>query len=235
MAARQAYLPETDEAKVNWLNNFAEKKETHGPLFGFSSASIAQTERDAEMFAYIVGVIDQNKQDSQEFTAYKNILRDGPKSEPTATFPSFEPAAPVPTIVPADIFGRVSADVAIIKNNDNYTPALGQDFGIIGAASTFDPATYKTTIKGEAFPDGVELKFSKKGADAVRFYSRLRGQAAWAVVDKALRSPYKDTRPLAVAGVPEVREYMARGMKGNSEIGQNSNIITVVFGGITGG
>lgn len=234
MARKQAYLPETDEAKVNWLNNFAEKKETHGPLFGFDSASVTQSEQDALMFAYMVGVIDQNKQDSQEFTTYKNILRDGPKSQPTATFPSYESAPPVPTIVPADIFGRVSDDVAVIKANKNYTEALGQDFDIIGAASTFDPATYTTKISGKSFPDGVELKFSKKGADAVRFYTRLRGEGEWQKLEKELRSPVKDTRPLAVAGVPEVREYMARGIKSNAEIGQNSNIITVVFGGITG-
>ncbi len=235
MAKKQPYLPDSDPGKVNWLNNFAEKKETHAALFGFDSTSVTQTEQDALMFAYIVGVIDQNKQDSQEFTTYKKILRDGPKSQPTATFPSYEPPAPVPTIVPADIFGRVSDDVAVIKANTNYTPALGQDFDIIGAASTFDPATYTTKISGKAFPDGVELKFSKKGASGVNFYTRMRGEASWQFLVKALTSPIIDTRALAVSGTAEVREYMAIGIKGNNEIGLESNIITVTFGGITGG
>lgn len=235
MSRKQRYLPDTDPAKVNWLNNYAEKKDTHSALFGFNPASVSDTQDDAAMFAYIVNVISQNKTDSQEFTAYKNILRDGPSDEPTATFPTYEPVAALPAIVLADIFGRIGDEVVVIKKNANYTPALGEDFGIIGAASTFDPATYITDIKARVLPQGVELKFSKKGASGANFYTRMRGEASWRFLVKALTSPIIDTRALAVAGTAEVREYMAIGIKGNDEIGLESNIITVTFGGITGG
>ena len=40
-----------------------------------------------------------------------------------------------------------------------------------------------------------------------------------------------DGRPLATAGVAEVREYMARGMDGDNEIGLESDIVSINFAG----
>ena len=44
-------------------------------------------------------------------------------------------------------------------------------------------------------------------------------------------SPYNDTRPLAIAGIPENRKYRARGVINDTEIGQWSDILSVTFGG----
>ncbi len=43
--------------------------------------------------------------------------------------------------------------------------------------------------------------------------------------------PYVDTAPLAVANVPEVREYMGRGVINDVEIGLDSDIASLTFGG----
>jgi hypothetical protein len=44
-------------------------------------------------------------------------------------------------------------------------------------------------------------------------------------------SPYFDNSPLAQAGVAEKREYMGRGVLHDQEIGVDSDIVTVTFGG----
>lgn len=230
----EPYLPQTDEGKVTWLNTFAAKKTVHAALFGFSSASVTQTNEDALMFAFLIGYIDQIKTDAQELTAYKDLLRDGPASEPTATFPTITVIAPgeLPAIVPADIFKRAADDAAVMKKHANYSTALGEDFGIIGAEIVFDPAEYKTTITGEAFPNYVELKFFKGQAEGVNFYRRLEGTSVWKKVALANTSPFQDQTPLAVPGQAEIREYMAIGVIKNKEIGVESAVIKVVFGGI---
>src|SRR3990172_10867957 len=105
----QPYLPRTDEQKKNWLNNFAAKKNTHQGVFGFTGAEVTSTQQDAIMFAYIIALIFQNREDMKEFTAYKNILRDGPKSAPTTTFPSFTPAAERPPLWGLNFFEGVRA------------------------------------------------------------------------------------------------------------------------------
>ena len=43
--------------------------------------------------------------------------------------------------------------------------------------------------------------------------------------------PFLDETPLAQPGIPEQREYMARGVKGDDEIGQDSDIVTVTYAG----
>jgi hypothetical protein len=42
---------------------------------------------------------------------------------------------------------------------------------------------------------------------------------------------YYDESPLAVAGVPEVREYVAHGVVDDEEVGEASEIKEVVFAG----
>ena len=66
----------------------------------------------------------------------------------------------------------------------------------------------------------------------VHIYARLVGQTVWTRIALDTSSPYIDGRPLAVAGVPEHREYMLRGCDINeAEVGQDSDIVSITFGG----
>jgi len=102
---------------------------------------------------------------------------------------------------------------------------------VIGGADDFDPATYQPKIDASIDAGKIRINWKKKGADGIAVYCRLRGSAAWRRIGTDTEPPYFDTAPLAQAGVPEVREYMARGMVGDEEIGQDSDIISITFGG----
>ena len=67
--------------------------------------------------------------------------------------------------------------------------------------------------------------------DGNNFYSRLKGQTTWKKLSFDSNSPYNDYTPLAVAGVPEVREYIAYGVLNDEQIGLPSDIVNVTFGG----
>jgi hypothetical protein len=100
-----------------------------------------------------------------------------------------------------------------------------------GSAISFDPNTYKTVLKVTVEADVVKVAFTKKGADGVAIYSRLRGTATWRKLAVDTVSPYFDNTPLAQAGAAEAREYMGRGVLHDQEIGVDSDIVTVAFGG----
>ena len=100
-----------------------------------------------------------------------------------------------------------------------------------GAAVSFDPNTYKTVLKVTVEADVVKVAFTKKGVDGVAIYTRLRGAAAWRKLAVDTLSPYFDNSPLAQEGVAEKREYMGRGVLHDQEIGVDSDIVTVTFGG----
>jgi hypothetical protein len=95
----------------------------------------------------------------------------------------------------------------------------------------FDSSSYKCEFDGTVEAGKVRLNFRKKGVDAVAIYARLRGASAFAKIGTDSSSPYYDTRPLAEAGAPEVREYMLRGLIDDEEIGLDSDAVSVSFAG----
>ncbi|HCS19077.1 MAG TPA: hypothetical protein DIW47_00685 [Bacteroidetes bacterium] len=235
----QPYLPRTDEQKKNWLNNFAAKKNTHQGVFGFTGAEVTSTQQDAIMFAYIIALIFQNREDMKEFTAYKNILRDGPKSAPTTTFPSFTPAGATPTLVAADIFERVARDAERIKAHNNYTPALGQDFGIIGTAIVFDPNALKPALKlGKVIGMGVPIGWKKGVADGVRIEKQIvssvvaplaapPASATWSLLAIDTEPDYLDTTPITA---PVTWRYRAIYIIGDEIVGAWSDDVQITVG-----
>jgi len=98
-------------------------------------------------------------------------------------------------------------------------------------AAGFDPRTFQPKIKARTEPGRVRLQFQKKGADRLAFYWRLPGSAEWEKIGEDSNPPFYDSRPLATPGVPEVRDYRARGILNDIEIGEFSNIVTVTFAG----
>ncbi len=62
--------------------------------------------------------------------------------------------------------------------------------------------------------------------DGVRIYHRLRGAQAWSFVAYDTRSPYVDEAEAA-----GTHEYMAYGVVADEQIGQLSDIVSVVYGG----
>ena len=61
--------------------------------------------------------------------------------------------------------------------------------------------------------------------------SWLKGQTAWNFLARDTSSPYIDNRPLATPGTAEVRETMAYGGLNDQQIGLQSDIVSVTFGG----
>lgn len=97
--------------------------------------------------------------------------------------------------------------------------------------NVFDPDTYKPVITVRLKGGHITLVFKKRGVHGLAIYTRLGGTTAWTKLDVHTLSPYIDGRPLAVPGVPEIREYMARGILKDREIGLESDIVSIVFGG----
>ena len=131
--------------------------------------------------------------------------------------------------------GALAAIRAQVRNWKTLTgwAASGSE-GVLqlrGPDSGFDPLTYKTVLKVQLVPGGVRVDFTKKGADGVFIYMRVRGSATWRKIGMDTEAPYIDTTPLATPGVPETREYMARGFLHDAEIGQDSDVVSITFAG----
>lgn len=100
-----------------------------------------------------------------------------------------------------------------------------------GAKKAFDPDTFKPKLKVSLVGGRIRLVFTKSGFDAMVIFGRLNGAAEWTRLGIDSSSPYFDTRPLAEPGVAEQREYKVRGLLDDQEIGQDSSIVSILYGG----
>ena len=124
------------------------------------------------------------------------------------------------------------AGIKRAKTSPGCTPGIAMEMDWVGESHEFNPETARPTIDVASQPGRVKVDGRKPGFEAANIYSRIVGQVPWKQVAVRKRKfPFFDETPLAVAGVPERREYMAMGVINDEEVGQPSEIREVLHGG----
>ena len=134
----------------------------------------------------------------------------------------------------AAALGIIRPQVASGKKNLLYTLTVGQHMQVIGAEVDFDSETYKADLRDVAAVGNATLriKFAKAlgELDAARLYVRHAGQTLWGpAAATMINSPFIHHMTLAAPGVPEALEVRIRGIIGNEEIGEFSDIVSVTL------
>jgi hypothetical protein len=199
------YVPRSESQLAIWFTNYGKKVGTYGPVLGLTADEIKSAETGCDDASIKITEIEQKKNELQQLVASKDDVKDA-------------------------TLAIVRGFVARIKAHPAYTEAIGHDLGIIAASSIADMTSNKTTLKADALPGRVRISFTKRGLAGVNIYTRIHGTAQWTFLARDNNSPYDDVRPLT-NNQPEIREYMAMGVVGDEEVGQPSDIVSVVFGG----
>lgn len=121
--------------------------------------------------------------------------------------------------------------INVWKQMAGLTDGIAAAMRIVGTAGGHGGEPLKVKFKIIVEPGGVRIEWTKGKLDGVRVYARLRGTAGWTFIGFDTSSPYTDNRPLANANVPEVREYMLRGVIKDVEVGLESDIQSATFAG----
>lgn len=200
------YMPRNDGDKIEWYNNYSGKIGADGPTVGLAAAEISAIQlKIGTYLSQFNGLVQ-----------LKNTLK-----ATTATTRTTEKT----------LLASLRQQIARLKTHAGYTPAIGENLDVIGEDEAFDPDTFKPRLTLAVFPGTVRSDFIKGPTDGVNIYCRLRGQAGWKFVSRDTNSPYEDHTPLAQAGVPEEREYAARAVLNDEEIGLMSDIVSVTYPG----
>ena len=124
----------------------------------------------------------------------------------------------------------VRSESSNIKTSPGYDEGIGDVLGIVAGGSSFDPNTYKPVATAESFPGLVRLMTKKLGADSENIYLRRKGETAFKLIfAKRVSFPVDDDTPPATPGQAEQREYQFRGVIGDDEIGQPSDIVQATY------
>jgi len=200
------YVPRNDSQLAVWLSNLATKIGVHGQMLGLTTDEVSAAMKSCSDTSTQITAIEQKKTEVQHQVAIKDEVKKAS------------------LLIIRGFATRMKAHPA-------YTEALGYDMGIIAPNGSAKVTIDKSTLKAESLPGKVRISFTKKGFAGVNIYSRLEGASKWTLLGRDNNSPYDDARPLTNAGQPEKREYMAMGVVGDEEVGQPSDIVSVVFGG----
>jgi hypothetical protein len=200
------YIPQKRNDYKEWLENLRDALPTEGPSFNAPPADVTE-------------VVDKVTEQLALMAA-------------TAAAESALNAARA-----AERAGEAETDALVRKKGGDwkrlttFTEAHAQRLRLKGSSTEFNPDTHKPEFAVRIVAGEIRLDWKKGGSQGVHVYSRLRGQANWTLIGMDTSSPYIDGRPLAQPGVPEVREYMLRGVVKDAEIGQDSDILSVMWSG----
>ncbi|MFA6545989.1 MAG: hypothetical protein WCS99_16335, partial [Limisphaerales bacterium] len=110
-----------------------------------------------------------------------------------------------------------------IKEHPAYTPALGQQLGIIGPEDTTDLSASKPTLTVDDQQNGlIIIGFNKSISEGVNIYSRRGSETAFTFLARDTFSPYVDNRA-PLSGTTEHREYQAVYVVNDDEVGLRSD------------
>lgn len=192
---KKSYIPDSDSAKVSWLNNFAAQLPNFANLLSIPSKELENLHKDAAMFEYAVETLEMVKNYSQHYVAFKDSLRSSEDAGSAAIIPTSPILPPPPTMVNSGIFGRVRRLVKVIKLSNSYNESIGRSLGIIGEEVFVDLDSLQPEIKLTLSGGRVVIKWRKQGADSINIYVK-RGEGDFVFLTNDPRSEYQDRTPL---------------------------------------
>ncbi len=228
--AKNYFLPSDDSGKADLLEHFAAKLPQYAALLEISAADVAAAQADAANFRYDLQAQQRSQAYAQQWTAHKNLLRDGGADSasppPALVLPTPAPAPVAPGIIP-----RFTATATRIKNHKKYTPAIGLDLGIVGAEQVVDSSAWKPVLGIKTEAGRPTVAWTKGGADALEIWADRGDGAGFAFLAIDLKPDYPDTHPLPAPGASAVWKYRAIYRLNDAQAGQWSDVISVTVGG----
>lgn len=230
---RKKHMPKSDYIKrrdaefaaqlLQFKNNVAPCAAT----LGLTTAQIDAQADDADYYNYVFTVQDICSQCAQQWSAWKEAMREGGggAGTPPAT-PALPPAV---TAVAPGIEGRFRKLVQIIKKHPAYNTAMGEVLGIEGPAQSGpDFAEIKPQISLELVGGQVVVRWSWLGfrdfLDMIEIQVD-RGQG-WQLLAYDTTAPsYTDTAPLPATAA--VWKYRAIYRVGDQRVGQWSDEVSI--------
>lgn len=203
---RQDYIPDPDGDFLTWFANYKTQLATTAATFGLTTAEVTAVEADFTALQAKLSALAAKKAEQQAATADKRTAR-------------------------RLIEGRTRALANRIKAHPNFTPALGEQLGIVGPEDSTDLTTSRPTLTAASVgPGSVTIGFDKSTSSGVRILGKRGTESAFSLLGIDTESPYIDTRANAGAG-PETRQYQAQYLFGDDPIGEMSDVLVVTVPG----
>lgn len=225
--AKNYYLPRDDSGKAKLLEHLARRLPAYAETLEISAADIASLQADAEAFRHDIASTDSIQANARQWTAYKNLQRDGGvRVNPRPQVPNLP--APAQDVAPG-IVPRLIALVARLKTARQYNEAIGQDLQIIGPEQRVDPDDWKPIIATGSVAGHPVIKWPKGDADAIEIWADRGDGQGFRLATITSSVDYTDTSARPASGA--VWKYKAIYRLRDTQVGQWSGEVSVAVGG----
>lgn len=204
---KQDYYPTSENGRMKFLENYADELPGVATTLNLAQEDVNTVTgaRDSQRAA-LTSKTQTNNAAMEARSNYKTLDRDNEKD--------------------------VRAVTVRIKAAANYTEGIGKRLGIEGAEAAEPPSKpdRPTLELIEALYGETRLGFTKHGHSGVRIYSKRGDETEFTPIAKDNHAPYVDTRA-NLSPAPERREYCARFLDGDDEVGPMSDVLIVTVPG----
>lgn len=222
---KSSYIKRRDEEFSAQLTQFKTNIPSYAATFGLSASQVTSQANDADYYAYVLARQDIYGQCAQQWTAWKDICRDGGD---TGTPPE-EPTLPAPVAaVPPGIEKRFRDLVKLIKAHPAYNTAIGEALGIEGPVKTGpDFSTFKPLLRLEISGGQVVARWGWLGYEP--FLDLLEIQvdrgSGYQLLTFDSTPDYTDTTPFPATAA--LWKYKAIFRVGDDRVGQWSDEVSI--------
>ena len=168
---------------------------------------------------------------AQSWTKLRDQVRLGKGGNMLQPFP----APPDVTTPPATILINVESQyrglTSRIKSATGYTPGIGEALGIEAPKEVPDFSTYKPVFTLELAALQVLIKWKKLQSQGINIYKKI-DNGSWFKLDFDGTPNYLDKSALPPAGVNQQWSYRLRYVKGDEEIGEYSEVMSITVAGV---
>jgi len=204
--ARQDYIPASDSEFQTWFQNYKGQVAVLAATFDLTASEVAAVEADFTLYQTKLNTSNTSKAVQQAAAADKTTTRGA-------------------------VVGRIRAWANRFKAHPNFSPAQGQQLGVIGPEDTTDLTTAKPTLKATAINvSAISIGFNKSVSSGVKILAKRGTETGFRFLAIDTASPYVDTRTNLATG-PELRQYQAQYLVSDDPIGLVSDTLNVTVPG----
>jgi len=224
------FLPLDDSGKADLLDHLAVTLPKYTKVFALTAEILATRQADALAFRHALHSADDAQAYAQHRTAHKNLLRDGGDGSGDWPLP-LTLAQPDPSAVTPGIVPRLTSFVTWLKAQSTYTEAIGQDLWLVGAKRVIDPSTWKPNLSVQAQGGHPNLGWTKGKATGLEIWVDRGDGKGFVLLTVSVSSPTIDNSPLPAPGTSAVWKYKAIYRRGDNQVGDWSDGVSIAVVG----
>lgn len=219
------WWPSTWAGLVAFFQNLHTQAGTHAATLGLTPGQLGAIATDRDMVIAMNDACNASNAYKEECTAYREIVVNAPLNTPLPAPPTLPPAFLPALGALAAIQARTRKLAEQIKAHNNYSVAIGQSLGIVGASSA--PQDVRIVSAAAQGGSQVLVQLFMAGNETVAVFRR-RGGGGFEQIGISNQATFLDTAGPLVAGQPETREYRCQAYVDNQLTGPLSDIVLVV-------